>query len=58
MNANAPTRVNNLLRNHFDRRGKPKVKRTRDEAYRLANEQHMNAYRCNFCNGWHIGAKR
>lgn len=51
-------RVNNILRGHFDRRGEPKTRYTKQQAWAEANARLMNAYRCDFCGHWHIATRK
>lgn len=51
------TRNNNLLRMHFNRRGKPKLAMSREQAWAKANRAHMKAYHCSFCDAWHVGGR-
>lgn len=49
--------MNNLVREHFNEEGLPKVKRSRENAYEYAADKGLVAYRCTFCDYWHVGTE-
>jgi hypothetical protein len=48
---------NSLVREHFTVEGTPKVKRSRENAEDYAAEHDLEAYRCTFCDHFHVGTK-
>lgn len=47
--------MSNLIREHFTVEGTPKVKRSREQADEYAADHGLVAYRCTFCDHFHVG---
>lgn len=50
--------TNNLVREHFTLEGLPKVKRSYENAHAYASDHGLVAYRCTFCDHWHVGTEK
>lgn len=51
------TMDNNLVREHFTIEGLPKIKRSYENAHDYAVDHGLIAYRCTFCDHWHVGTE-
>lgn len=47
--------MNDLIREHFNASGEPKVARSEKNAMEYAADFGLAAYPCTFCDWWHVG---